>query len=964
MKFQFNANQQYQLDAIQAVSGLFKGQSSSSKAFGFFDSQIGKDMSSVGGHALGYGNFLELKNEQLNKNLKLIQNKNQIFSQDSITTKGKNFSIEMETGTGKTYVYLRTIFELNKQYGWTKFIIVVPSVAVREGVLKSLEMMKTHFAGLYNRVPYSHFMYQSRKTSDLKAFARNNSLQVMIINIDSFNKDSNIIRLGRDQTGGIKPLEFIQNTCPIVIIDEPQNMESEKSRQAIESLKPLFTLRYSATHRNLYNPVYRLDPVQAFQKKLVKKISVASVVEENDPTQAYIKVSKIQNIKNKITCSLYFFQNTREGRKLIKKVCKQNDDLFILSKENSTYKNGFKVNEINCKPGMEFVRFSNGIRLSLGGEQRGYKEDIIKAQIKETIKAHFQKEIQLKNQGIKVLSLFFLDRVENYRLYKNGQAVLGLYGKWFEEIYTALSKEYKAELEIKPVKEVHNGYFSKDKKGILKNTKGNTKDDEDTYNLIMKDKEKLLDRDNPLKFIFSHSALREGWDNPNIFQICALNETSSTIKKRQEIGRGLRLPVNQKGERVQDDFINNLVVVANESYEDFVKNLQKELEDSGCSFGVLPLNAFVGIPFEVNSKEHEISEDDSKEVWEYFKTLDYISDKGYINKTFYQSVQEGNFSVPEKFKSAFNSIIQKTEQYQLESHIRKHKDKKKAQLNEKVFLDPEFEKFWKAISQKTIYSVEYDTKKLIKKASLEVKNMEEIPLIQIVTKQADVELSAKGVTSKMTKTPDYYSVPERTKIPDFLSYIQDRVYLTRRTIFEILKQSGRLNKDFIHNPQKFMDLAVQKITQVLNQLIIEGIQYEKLKDFSYEMSQFKEEQHKMEFVDDKIIPTKKSVYDYIYYESGIEKNFAETLENMKNIKYFIKLPNWFKVKTPVGDYNPDWAILKKNGNIVYMIRETKGALNQLGLRGLEKAKINFGKAHFNSIGVNYKVCVDIETADL
>ena len=965
MKFQFNPNQLFQLDAIYAVTALFKGQIVANEAFTFSSSQIGKSISSREGYSTGFGNSLDLSHEQLNKNLKSVQNKNHILSQDSIDTQGKNFSVEMETGTGKTYVYLRTIFELNKQYSWTKFIIVVPSIAVREGVLKSFEMMKSHFAELYNQVPYSQFVYQSKKTSSLRGFAIDNSLQIMIINIDSFNKDSNIIRLDRDQIGGVKPLQFIQNTQPILIIDEPQNMESEKSRQAIESLNPLFSLRYSATHRNLYNPIYSLNPVQAFQKKLVKKISVASVVEEKDPTQAYLKVLKIQNIKNKITCSLQFFQNTTEGRKLKKKACKQHDDLFLLSKENPTYKNGFKITEINCKSGMEFVRFANSIKLSLGAEQGGYKEDIIKAQIRETIKAHFEKEIQLQNQGIKVLSLFFLDRVENYRKYKNGQVSLGLYGTWFEEIYTALSKEYKTELQIKPVNEVHNGYFSQDKKGILKNTKGNTKEDEDTYNLIMKDKEKLLDLNQPLKFIFSHSALREGWDNPNVFQVCTLNETRSSLKKRQEIGRGLRLPVNQKGERVQDDLINNLVVIANESYENFVQRLQKELEeDAGCVFGFLPLNAFAGLSFERQGKSYEISQDDSKEIWDYLKKKKHLSETGTIKETFYQSAQKGLFSLPDKFQPTVKAVIQTIEQYQLESHIRKHKNKKKVRFNEKTLLDPEFKKFWDTISQKTIYSVNYDTQELIEKAGQAIKGLPTVSPIQIVVHQADIKLSAKGVTSHTTKTPDSYSTPERTKIPDILSYIEERVRITKRTIFNILKRSGRLDEDFMNNPQKFMDLAVTEIKNVLSKLMIEGIQYEKLEDTGYEMSQFQEEQHKMEFIDDKIIPTQKSVYDYIYYESGIEKSFAESLEKMQNIKYFIKLPNWFKVQTPVGDYNPDWAILKENGKIVYMIRETKSTLNELGLRGLEKAKTDCGKAHFKSIGVDYKICSSIENADL
>lgn len=968
MKFQFNPNQKYQLDAISAATELFIGHDSSESLFGIGTSKIGSIQtlsSEIGGYASGYGNDLTLTDEQLNKNLKSVQDKNQIISQENIESKGRNFSIEMETGTGKTYVYLRTLFELNKQYNFSKFIIVVPSVAVREGVLKSLEIMNPHFEELYNKNQISPIVYKSKKTSILRSFAISNALQIMVINIDAFNKDSNIIHMERDQVGGIKPIEFIQATNPIVIIDEPQNMESEKSLQAIASLNPLCTFRYSATHKNLYNPVYCLDPVQAFQKKLVKKISVASVVEENDPTQAPIKVLKITNKNNKITCTLQFFQNTTTGRKLIKKVCKQHDDLSMFSKENPVYKNGFKIDEINCKPGMEFVRFTNSVKISLGQEQGNSKEKVIKVQIEETIKAHFEKEIQLKNQGIKVLSLFFLDRVENYRVYQQDHTSLGTYGKWFEEIYMKLSEKYKKELNIIPVSEAHNGYFSKDRKGILRNTRGNTKEDADTYSLIMKDKELLLDIKNPLKFIFSHSALREGWDNPNIFQICTLNETGSSFKKRQEIGRGLRLPINQKGERIQDDLINNLVVVANESYNDFVNSLQKELEeDCGFIFGTLPVNSFIGITFEKKGEEYKINEEESKEIWNYLKRSNYLSENGFINETFNQSVQKDDFSLPENFKNITNDIIQIMEQYQLESHIRKHRNKKKVKLNKSVLLDPEFEEFWKTISQETVYSVHYDSQVLIDKAAQSIKNIEEIRPVQLVVNKADIEIQSKGIIPQITKTPDYYSLPERNKIPDILSYIQEKVSITKRTIFKILKLSGRLDKDFILNPQKFMDLAVREINSVLHHLVIEGIQYEKLKDTSYQMSQFYEDQHKMEFIDDKIIPTAKSVYDYIYYESGIEKKFAEALENMENIKYFIKLPGWFKVKTPVGYYNPDWAILKKNGDIVYMVRETKSTLKKLGLRGLENKKIQCGKVHFESIGVNYKICTSIENADL
>ena len=981
MKFQFDPNQKHQTDAVRAVTDLFIGQEPDSyKIFGEADGRVGDlqalSASSISGYAGGYyGNKFLINKEtdkekiyrQINQNLKAVQKRNHIISRETVHSKGLNFSVEMETGTGKTYVYLRTLFELHSQYGFRKFIIAVPSVAVREGVLKSLEMMKEHFDDLYNKTPFRRFVYQSRKPGVLRSFAKGADLQIMIINIDAFNKDSNLIRQRRDRTRGARSIDFIQAARPVVIIDEPQNMESEKSRAALASLNPLFLLRYSATHRDLYNPVYRLDPVRAFQKKLVKKISVASVTAENDPVRSYLKILNITNKNNNFRCALQFFQNTKEGRKLTKRVLKQHDDLFILSKENPIYENGFKIKEINCKPGNEFVKFANGLRLSQGEERGGFREETIKIQIRETLKAHFEKERQTKGMGIKILSLFFLDRVENYRIYKNGQAFLGHYGKYFEEIYKEIAKEHKKDLDITPVSEVHNGYFSKDRRGgFLKNTKGIGKEDADTYSLIMKDKERLLDIKNPLKFIFSHSALREGWDNPNIFQICTLNETGSSLKKRQEIGRGLRLPVNQKGERIKDDLINNLTVVANESYSAWTETLQKEFEeDCGVIFGVLPLNAFTGTVFEVQGKEQTITDEESKEIWESLQKTGCLSETGFIiARKFHQAVQNNDFSLPKKFQAATSAVIQITEQYQIESHIKKRAEKKRASLNEKTLLDPEFQKFWKAVSQKTIYSVHYDSRELIEKAGRAIKNSPPIRPLKIVSQTADIELRSRGVSAHAVTTADCAPLPERTKAPDILSYIEERIPVTKRTILNILKESGRLNRDFPVNPQQFMDSAVQEIKAVLQNLIIEGIKYEKMDKTSYEMSLFQKEAHKMEFQGDKIIPTEKSVYDYIYYESGVEKKFAEALENMRNIKYFVKLPGWFKVRTPVGDYNPDWAILKKNGKIVYMIRETKGAVKESGLRRLEQAKIKCGQRHFESIDVDYKVCSSVENAGL
>ncbi|MBA7696607.1 hypothetical protein ES703_105257 [subsurface metagenome] len=462
-----------------------------------------------------------------------------------------------------------------------------------------------------------------------------------------------------------------------------------------------------------------------------------------------------------------------------------------------------------------------------------------------------------------------------------------------------------------------NGYFAKDKKGKWKNSRGSGEgkvgrsvDDADTYNLIMKDKEKLLGLDNPLKFIFSHSALREGWDNPNVFQICTLNETTSTMKKRQEIGRGLRLPVNQDGQRVFDEYVNNLVVIANESYEQFVDSLQKEFEEEcGVVFGRLPIEAFVDIiyGYTEDNQPKRIDTEQSEQLWDYLKDSGWIGDDGFIQDAFRQAVEKGTFSAPEEFKTVTRNIIETIEQHQIDRHVSRH-EPVKGKINEKVLIDPEFEKFWNAINIKTIYSVQYSTEELIDKAFKAILSMDKITPPKLRTSFVDVKVETKGVTAVPVRTPETtYSTPHK-RIPDIFSYVQNKVELTRSTIFQILKKSGRL-KDFPVNPQRFMDAVVKEIRDVLHRMIIEGIQYEKLDAISYEMSRFREDEHKLEFAKDRIIPTTKSVYNYITYDSGVEKTFAEALESMRNIKYFIKLPGWFKVPTPVGDYNPDWAIL-------------------------------------------------------
>ncbi|MBS1550580.1 MAG: DEAD/DEAH box helicase family protein, partial [Bacteroidetes bacterium] len=551
MKLHFDSNQDYQLKAIQSVIDLFEGQPLNK---GDFEFSLSDNSSSLMLNENGFGNKLVISEGQISDNLKNVQKRNGIKTAQSPSPlgegfgerlkHGRNFSIEMETGTGKTYVYLRTIYELNKNYGFKKFVIVVPSIAIREGVLKNLEITHEHFQNIYDKIPLNFEVYDSRKVSSLRTFATSNNIQVLVLNIDSFAKDENVINKKNDKLTGKKPVEFIRSSNPIVIVDEPQNMETEIRKKAIANLNPLCTLRYSATHTNLYNLIYRLDPVKAYDLGLVKQIEVDSIYTLHGNNQAFIKIENIKSTKTKVTAKLKIDFNADNEFKQKSISVKTGDDLYALSNNREIYKDGFIINNIDASSGT--VEFSNGIILEEGQSQGGFTDEIMKYQIKKTIEEHLKKERNYKIHGIKVLSLFFIDRVANYRSYDDkGNIVQGKFAKWFEEIYKEeISKPAYKNLFPFEMKDLHNGYFAQDKAGHFKNTSGETKDDDDTYQLIMKDKEKLLDSNVPLRFIFSHSALREGWDNPNVFQICTLNETKSEMKKRQEIGRGLRLAVN------------------------------------------------------------------------------------------------------------------------------------------------------------------------------------------------------------------------------------------------------------------------------------------------------------------------------------------------------------------------------------------------------------------------------------
>lgn len=874
MKLHFDPNQQFQLDAVNSVVDIFEGQPLNRGDFEFSVESTGFLSPDD-----GIGNQLKLDEEQILKNIKTIQEKNEIAVAEKLD--GMHFSVEMETGTGKTYVYLRTIYELNKKYGFKKFVIVVPSIAIREGVLKNLQITFEHFQNLYDKTPVNYYVYDSKRVSNLRNFAENNNIQILVMNIDSFAKDENVINRPNDKLTGKRPIEFVQATAPIVIVDEPQNMETEIRKNAIEALNPLCTLRYSATHINRYNMVYSLDPVKAYDLGLVKQIEVDSIVTENDFNEAYLCLEKVSATKTRTLAKVKIDINTGDGVKRKSVSVKVGDDLYDLSGKREIYKSGYIVNGIDVSEGL--IELSNGETVFVGDTFGGLSDEIMKIQIAKTIEEHFLKERKLKEKGIKVLSLFFIDRVANYRDYdSDGNPVKGKFALWLEELFEQISAKsaYKGLIPFE-AKDVHNGYFSADKKGNWKDTKGNSQVDDDIFKLIMKDKERLLNANEPLRFIFSHSALREGWDNPNVFQICTLNETQSDLKKRQEIGRGLRLSVNQEGNRIHDTNINRLTVVANESYEDFARQLQAEIEDEcGVSF------------------------------------------KGRIKN------KQNRATV--KYRKGFE-------------------------------LDEKFKNIWDRIKHRTTYKVEYDTAELIKKASKSIKQMPAIRRAVIKTTKTALEFDAAGIVME-TRASYTTSLDGVFRIPDVLFYLQERTELTRSTILEILRQSDRIS-DALINPQLFLDSAVIAIKDVLTELMIDGIKYEKIGSKEYEMRLFEDYEIHINELTFNIAKKDKTIYsNLVPLDSNVEYDFAKECEGRDDVEFYFKLPFWFKIKTPIGNYNPDWALIKKNEKTVYFIAETKSAGQEL--KTSEKIKLECGKAHFNEFeGVSYGQVVTVSDLD-
>jgi len=898
VEIKFDASQPYQIDAIASVVELFAGQEAMSPGVSAADPELASSGQGALFDQVVFGNSLEIADSTLEANLRRVQGRPVLTGEGSnrpsigdglradfvAGSDGLDYSVEMETGTGKTYVYLRTIAELNRKYGWTKFVVVVPSVAIREGVLSSLRMLREHIRDLYDGLQFDSYVWDSRFPTRVHQFATASHLQIMVINIDSFTKETNIMnKVDPDRLNGYAPIEYLRACHPVVVMDEPQNMETPIRQEAIRSLSPLFKLRYSATHKDLKHLVYRLTPVDAYDLRLVKRIGVLSVTKDEDLNDAYVEVARVNATPGGVTATAKIHKATRQGTKLIQVTLRKDMDLYEQSRQRSVYQ-GWLVEDIHAsrdgQPG--YVEFSNGRHIREGKGNGTETEQHQRLMIRQAVESHFEKELQLKLQqrrgilaaAIKPLTLFFIDRVVNYA------AEDAKFRRWFEQEYQSLKSDGRFRALVMPdVTEVHDGYFATTAKGDLKDIAfgRDTKDAERAFERIMRNKEKLLSFEEPLRFIFSHSALVEGWDNPNVFTICNLQDGKSEMRKRQQVGRGLRLPVMDNGERCRVDDVNMLTVVAHEEFSDFATSLQKEIEEE------------TGVNF-----------------------TGRISDL--------------------------------------------KKEKTKIRLKEEVLKDPIFRQLWERISRKTDYQLRFETDDIVSEAVKRINAMEKLEPIKFRISKTEVDIKAVGVGAGDFRERGAVHVEGTRKLPDVVGELSRRVPISRATIVRILKECDVLDQVKV-NPSLFIDKVEASINEALYNEVAQGIVYtpkgsERWSAGLFETAHQDETVAKPEFV----VPVSKSVTDRVVCDSKVEVTFAKFLEERVDVPLFLKLPHWFKVDTPLGRYNPDWALVRNEaeGQRLYLVRETKGTDDIEKLQWESEGwKIQFGKAHFHALKVDY-----------
>ena len=979
--FNFDGSQGFQLTAIGSVVNLFEGQprdasSLSTTLSGVVSENDEALLEFARSYEIGaIGNNLVVDRELVLANLQAVQDANGLEVARSIAGDSLEFDIEMETGTGKTYVYLRTIFELAKNYNFTKFVILVPSVAIREGVATSIRLMTEHFRSHYPATPFDWQVYSGKNPEQVQGFATSTSIQILIMTIDSIRGDANnrIMHQTRDKLNGLKPIEYLRATRPVVIMDEPQNMESLLSQSSISELDPAFTLRYSATHKVNRNLLYRLDPVDAHELGLVKQIVVSDVQQQGADAAPYIKLVSVKREPNWVA-RLELACRDSNGNLQRKEVnVRQNQELSDLRLTSNPAYEGIWVSEMTIGSSGEPASIELNLHgvLSEGEAIGGANTAIYREMIRETIREHLRKEQQLRSKGIKVLSLFFVDKVASYM--GEGNANLnanGDFARWFDELFleeTEKNPKWGELFSVHP-SELRKAYFSQLKRGkslVAQDTTGSTKADDDAYELIMKDKQRLLDQNEPVRFIFSHSALREGWDNPNVFQICTLRELGAEVERRQTIGRGLRLPVMQTEqgyERVSDRGIASLTVIANESYQAFAKSLQNEYKASGIQIGKVRVNEFARIPALNDDgiySEAKLGFAKSQIIFDHLTSSGFLAD-GQVTSKFIPDSIGFTLSLPSDLDRYEAQVVDLMRSASLEKFVKPKSKRQNRVLNKAVYLSPEFEAFWESITRRSTYRVSINRDSLLDSIVKSINAAPPIPPLRVEVTKAGIKVVRGGARSEELGSRS--AILQGTYgLPDIVSELQNATSLTRWSIVDILLRSGRLS-EFLVNPNDFISMAKRVIQAELARLVVDGIQYERIAGSLYELRELQKdgEEEKDRFLDQmyKVKNSGKSDFDYVVFDSDVERQFAEKLDSREDVKFFMKLPAKFKIPTPVGDYNPDWAIIKQveGEDRLYMIRETKSTLDELKLRPTEAAKIASARQHFKAIGIdNYEV---------
>ncbi len=989
MKLRFEPDLDFQLQAVESVCGLFRGQEVCRTEF-TVTCTVNRDPTDPEESYLphndpGIGNRLALPNEEILANLNDIQLRNGLPPSESLDS--GDFTVEMETGTSKTYVYLRTIFELNKRYGFVKFVIVVPSVAIKEGVYKSLRMTDEHFRTLYSGIPFEYFLYDSSKLGQVRDFATNPQIRIMVVTVGAINKkDINNLYKDSEKTGGEKPIDLIRATRPILIVDEPQSVDgglAGRGKEALNAMNPLCTLRYSATHVDKHHMVYRLDAIDAYERKLVKRIEVASATVEDSLNKPRVRLISTSNkrgvVSAKVELDVEFKGQVRRRERIVHDGCDLEQETG-----RAVYRD-CRIGEIRAGKGKAFMelRVPGGEYFLAEGETRGDMDTtaVHQQMIRRTIREHFDKEKRLRPNGIKVLSLFFVDSVGHYRRYDEaGNAVKGAYARIFEEEYRRLAQNpaYRSLFSetdglMTAAEQAHDGYFSIDRKGGWTNTAENNQMHRDNaeraYNLIMKDKEKLLSLKEPLRFIFSHSALREGWDNPNVFQICALRDIGSELERRQTIGRGLRLCVNRQGERLHGFEVNTLTVIARESYEEFAENLQIEIEkDTGIRFGVIDPHQFARVPVTVNGRDKTmLGFDRSQVVYDHLQAKSYIDAGGQIQDSLREAIRYNSLILPPQFtdlRAGIESVLRK---HAGRLDIRNADERRTVRPRQTLLDSADFKALWDRIKHKTRYRVTFDNEALLNHSASRLREANPIPRTRLQWRKADMAIGQAGVEATEIAGAATIALEETDiDLPDLLTELQDRTQLTRRSIHRILIDSQRLD-DFRRNPQQFIVLAAQAINSAKREALVSGIKYQRIGNEEYYAQELFEQKELAGYLNN-MIDTQKSVYEKVIYESETERRFADDLEKNNAVRLYARLPGWFKVPTPLGSYNPDWAVLvDTDGNErIYFIVETKGSIRPDDLRFSEKGKTKCGKkAHFRALEIlenpaRYKVAASVD----